>query len=196
MRPAARRAVTPVKDQGARLGGGSAVEATLRRVAGSQHHGVTGSQGHGITGSQVTRSLGHTVAGSQSRGVTGSQGHGSQGHRVTGSRGHSVTASQDHRVLLVQVVLVVLVVKLLSCCSWLHLHLYPESQERGHASQRPGPAREVGPGPVGPEGPGAPGPGSGGIEQERVEPELIEIGRYARFGFQQHVEKYRSSFPL
>ena len=62
---------------------------------------------------------------------------------------------------------------------WLRRQLYPESPERGHPCQRPGPAREAGPGPGAPEGPGAPGPGPGGIEQERVEPELIEIGRCA-----------------
>ncbi len=85
MRSAARRGVTPVKDQGARLGGGSAaVEAPVKELgseedppskqlsAGSQGHGVTGSQGHKVTGSQD--------------------------HRVTGSRGHRVTASQGHRV--------------------------------------------------------------------------------------------------
>ena len=60
---------------------------------------------------------------------------------------------------------------------WLQLKLCPESPERGHAAQEPGPAHEAGPCPGAPEGPRAPGPGPGGIEQERIEPELIEIGR-------------------
>ena len=118
VRPAARRGVTPVKDQGARLGGGSAVEAALCRVTGSQGHRVKGSRGHRVTGSQGSQ--GHRVTGSQghrSQGhkVTGSHGHrvtGPQGHGVTGSQRHRVTRSQGHKVLLAQGVLVVLVVKL------------------------------------------------------------------------------------
>jgi hypothetical protein len=62
---------------------------------------------------------------------------------------------------------------------WLQLKLCPESPERGHTAQEPEPAREAGPGPGAPEGPRAPGPGLGGIEQERIEPELIETGRCA-----------------
>ena len=60
---------------------------------------------------------------------------------------------------------------------WLQLKLCPESPERGHTAQEPEPAREAGPGPGAPEGPRAPGPSPGGIEQERIKPELIEIGR-------------------